>query len=366
MLHLFSKKSLNPFFKYTLIGLFFIIGCFAVSWINFLYSPLLTPLSFNTQNLIIEFKPGTSLKQLANQLKQQGVLKNPRYFSLYARLKNQARRVQAGEYALSFEATPAQVLKQLVKGEVLQYYLTIVEGWTVADLLSAIKADEYLQPTADIKDINSLKIDTVSMGNKSDNLEGCFYPDTYAFPRGTTSLAFLKRAYQRMSQELFNAWEGRDKILPYKTPYEALIAASLVEKETSLQAERPLIASVILNRLDVNMPLQIDAAVLYGVRQHEERSQQHLLTRTDLRKDTPYNTYRHRGLPPAPIALPSLSSIQAVLHPAATQYLYYVAVGDGTHYFSKTLKEHNAAVLRYQQKGHVKDPVPLQETAHAK
>ena len=261
-------------------------------------------------------------------------------------MRGSARRIQAGEYALSYQSTPDAILDQLVQGDVIQHTLTIVEGWTVSDLLAAVHANPNLIHTATPQTLAALSA-AIEHQDHASTLEGLFYPDTYAFPKGTTDMAFLTRAHQRMQQQLAIAWGSRAKGLPYKTAYQALILASLVEKETSLPDEKPIIAGIIVNRLQHNMLLQIDAAVLYGVNQATGQTKRKL-TRADLRADTPYNTYRHRGIVPTPIALPSIDSIRAILHPAATNYFYYVAKGDGTHYFSKTLQEHREAVVTYQ------------------
>lgn len=322
------------------------IGASAViQFIYFIHSPLLTSTKTSHPPLIVELMPGMSMQQFAQQLAQQGVLTHPQYFTLYARFTHQAHHLQAGEYAIDDKATPADVLQQLTTGEVVQHRLTIVEGWTVAQLLEALLGDDNLIHTQSANELRQTI--RAQLPTPRDSIEGLFYPDTYAFPKGTTADEFLQRAYQRLQQQLASVWQTRAADLPYQTPYHALIVASLIEKEARLSDERRLVASVILNRLHAHMPLQIDAAVLYGVNQHAA-SPKLALTHKDLRADTPYNTYVHRGLPPTPIALVSADALQAALHPAHSDYYYYVSKGDGSHVFSKTLKAHQQAVLTYQ------------------
>lgn len=348
--------------------------------IHFLNTPLLKRTAGASGDvLIVDIPPHQSVKQLAGILHQKGVLSRPAYFVWYARFRGDARYIQAGEYALSYTATPRAILKQWVKGDVHQHTLTIVEGQRLSDLLASMRANPNLIHTlGDRRSPQTCHRLTPLMGMDTSvvtqslvrakvtchvdgniaSLEGLLYPDTYAFPKGTTDIAFLRRAYVRMQDVLADAWANRAPNLPYKQAYQALVLASLVEKETHIPQEKPIIAGIIVNRLKRGMPLQIDAAVLYGVNQATGQNK-HKLTRSDLRFDTPYNTYLHRGIPPTPIAFTSLASIEAVLHPALTQNLYYVAKGDGSHFFSKTYQAQRQAVIQYQLK---KNPQPTTAT----
>ncbi len=345
-------RKLTVFLGYVLLGIGLILIGFVLSHIirftYFLHTPLLTPTTMTTNNdetVLIELLPGMSMSQVAQQLQQRGYLTHPNYFVLYACFTNRTHDLQAGEYALSYQATPTMVLDQLTQGDVLQHLLTLVEGWTITELLNAVRANPNLTHTDSTEQL--LKTISTEFSVSHSSLEGLFYPDTYAFPKGTTAYEFLQRAYQRMQQQLADAWQTRDTNLPYPTPYYALILASLIEKEASIADERRLIASVMLNRLRDRMPLQIDAAVLYGINRQLVQPKVKL-TRADLRQKTAYNTYLHRGLPPTPIALVSADALDAALHPAQTDYYYYVAKGDGSHHFSKTLKAHRQAVVTYQ------------------
>lgn len=285
--------------------------------------------------------PGASLKKLAHDLTELGVLTHPSWFVWTGYLHGQSRKLKAGHYHFFGGSTPKDILQQLVAGRVVQYRLTVVEGWTFRQLLTAIQNETHL-----IRHLTGLsdKLIMKELNAANKKPEGLFYPDTYIFTDETTDVVFLKRAYDAMQSKLNNEWKNRDVDLLFKNPYEALIAASLIEKETALDEERPLIAAVILNRLRKNMRLQFDPTVLYGLNKTK-------ISTKDLHHKTPHNTYTRKGLPPTPIALPGLKSLHAALHPAKTSYLYFVAKGDGTHKFSKTLREQRRAVNKYQRSG---------------
>ena len=297
-------------------------------------------LSAEQQKTLFEFQSGASVRQLVTQLQQTQLLKHPGYFVLLAWLKGQTTSLQAGEYAITPGMTPAELLTNLVAGLVVQHRFTIVEGWTIKQLRQAIAENKELTHTLSLVDDKALMR---LLGAPDQHPEGQFYPDTYQFTRGMSDQALLQRAYQRMRQQLQDAWQQRNLDLPYPSPYQALIVASLVEKESAVVAERPIIAGIILARLKGRMRLQIDPTVIYGL----QNDYQGKLTKSDLRRDTPYNTYVHKGLPPTPIALPSLTAIEAALHPEKTDYLYFVAKGDGSHHFSKTLQQQNHAVRKF-------------------
>jgi UPF0755 protein len=236
------------------------------------------------------------------------------------------------------------LLAKLSQGDAAQMSLTIVEGWTVRDLREALRADaEITQTASDVADPDLMR----ALGATETQAEGWFFPDTYFFSSGASDVSILARAYRTMQQRLNAAWAARASGLPFTSPQEALVLASIVEKETGRGADRPLIASVLINRLQRGMRLQADPTVIYGLGAHFDGS----LTKRDLDTDTAYNTYTRDGLPPTPIALPGQASLDAVLHPPPTPYLYYVSRGDGSSEFSANLPDHNRAVAKYQKNG---------------
>ena len=293
------------------------------------------------QPIIMQVPRGMSLRHLSERLVALGVLDQPYYFMLLAYLRGDAKRVQAGTYALRSGMKPAEVLDLLVSGRVVQQPVTLIEGWTVQQALNAIarnpKVEHRLKPATP-------QALMAALGKPELAAEGRFLPDTYHFPKGVTDVAVFRRAYAAMETFLAREWPKRAPDLPLANPYEALILASIVEKETGKAEERPQIAGVFIRRLRRGMKLQTDPTVIYGLGADFDGN----LRRADLRKDTPYNTYVHWGLPPTPIALPGRAAILAVLHPQPGDSLYFVAKGDGSHQFSTTLKEHNRAVRRYQ------------------
>jgi len=307
-----------------------------------IYDYVSRPVPLDGGVLDYEIEPGTPFRELAHELYERGVIRQPFYWLVLARVQGEAGAIKAGEYRIEGPVTPAQLLDQFVRGKTVQFSLTIPEGWTYRQLRQALTADPRIR--------NTLSADEdvmARLGHPGMSAEGWFYPETYHFPKGTTDFEFLRRAFELMWRRLHEEWAGRAKGLPLKTPYEALILASIVEKETARAGERPLIAAVFLSRLERGMRLQTDPTVIYGM---GERYKGNIRAR-DLRADTPYNTYVHAGLPPTPIALPGGAAIHAVLHPASTRALYFVAKGDGSHHFSKTYEEHRKAVVRYQLGG---------------
>lgn len=292
------------------------------------------------QTTLINVKPGESMASVAADLGKKGLLKHPEFFSLMIKLQGHSNRVKSGEYLLEANMTPDKLMSKLVRGKVVLHKITFIEGWTFAQMLHAIKDNPYLSHT--LTDESPEAIMT-SIGHAGEDPEGRFYPDTFLFASYTKDSRILQMSYDLMQKKLLHAWEQREADLPYKDPYQALVVASLIEKETGKASERPLIAGVILKRLQMGMRLQIDASVIYGAGQNYNSK----LTKTNLRTDTDYNTYTRNGLPPTPIAMPSISSIEAALHPKITQAIYYVAKGDGSHVFSSNLQAHHAAVERY-------------------
>lgn len=300
------------------------------------------PLGLPSDGIVVDLPRGQSIRALAGSLRAAGYLDRPAlYLEILARLDGSARRIRAGEYRLPAGMAPDALLALLVSGQLLQYPLTIVEGWSVRDLLSNVRNDPILLQT--LEGLDGAEI-MVRLGRPDMHPEGRFLPDTYHFPRGATDLAFLQRAMQAMDSVLAAEWERRAPGLPLETPERALVLASIVEKETSLAEERARVAGVFVRRLQIGMRLQTDPTVIYGLGEGFDGN----LRRRDLQADTDYNTYTRSGLPPTPIALPGRAAIHASLHPAAGDELYFVARGDGSHHFSRTLSEHNAAVRRYQ------------------
>jgi len=293
------------------------------------------PLEFTIQS-------GSGLDASARQITAAGAPLNPTLLALLARVTGKSTRIKAGSYELKPGATPLQLLRQLERGEFAQQALVIIEGWTFRQMRQAVAQHPALKhDTTQLPDAELLARIT---GDYSAP-EGLFFPDTYLFAKGASDLQVYKQAYALQQKRLAEAWEARDPGLPYKTPYEALIMASIVEKETGQKAERDLIAGVFINRLKAGMLLQTDPTVIYGM---GERYQGNIRKR-DLETDTPYNTYTRRGLPPTPIALAGAASLAAALHPARTEALYFVARGDGSSHFSNNLGEHNSAVNKYQR-----------------
>jgi len=305
-----------------------------------------TALNINADSTVrIDVTPGRSIKSIANELASTEVIVRPQYLSWVARLSGQARRIQAGEYAVTSGTSYKQFLNMLVEGRVVQYSFTIIEGWNVAQVLQEVKSNQYLKHTLDSVTATQLM---KRLGLPADlHAEGWLFPDTYYFVRGESDVNVLLRAQKAMQKNLNKAWKNRESGLPYDTPYDALIMASIIEKETGKGDERTQIAGVFVRRLRKGMRLQTDPTVIYGIGEKYDGN----IRRRDLRKDTPYNTYTRKGLPPTPIAMPGLAAIEAALHPEKGDTLYFVAKGDGSHVFSSTLQQHNEAVIKYQLKG---------------
>jgi UPF0755 protein len=325
--------------KELLLWLLFLLFVVAGLFAYYANSPIpleRTPFEFS-------LKQGSSLKSAARQIQQAGGLNNEWLFVLLARSLGKAGQIKPGNYQLEHEVTPLKLLDIISKGLVEQGSLTIIEGSTFKQLRLAMNADPTLRhDAASLSDAEILK----RIGAGESSAEGLFFPDTYNYDKGSSDLVVLKRAYQLMQRQLHENWKQRDAGLPFDSPYQALILASIVEKETGQPVDRPMIASVFINRLRKNMRLQTDPSVIYGMGDKFKGN----LQKRDLTTDTPYNTYTRSGLTPTPIALPGLAAIQAVLHPAPSKALYFVARGDGSSQFSSTLIEHNNAVNRYQKK----------------
>jgi UPF0755 protein len=303
---------------------------------------LRTPIAALAAPTPFEIERGSSLRTVAGRLHAQGLLEHPQLLAIYARFTDQARGIKAGEYLLEPGMTPAAILDLFQSGKVILHGITFVEGTTFAEMRRLLAA----HPDVDVTRRDASDAEIMSILARPDVApEGQFFPDTYHFPKGTTDIELLALAMKRMRAALDSAWETRAPDLPLATPYEALVLASIIEKETALDSERPVIAGVFIQRLRLGMRLQSDPTVIYGLGDGYDGD----IRRRDLVRDTPYNTYTRTGLPPTPIAAPGAESLAAVVKPEVTGALYFVATGDGdgSHYFSRTLAEHEAAVRRY-------------------
>jgi len=313
-----------------------------LGWRHYEREWLAAPITALVQPVTFEIAQGASLTTVAYALEDRGFMQRPRTWLRHARSEGVATRIQAGEYRLVPGTTPATLLAQFVAGDVLLHVVTLPEGWTFRQGLATIQRNPDIRPElVGLRDSELL----AQLGIEGRSAEGLFFPDTYRFPRGASDREILLQAHRRLESELRAAWERRAADLPLDSPYQALILASLVEKETGSSDERPLIAGVFINRLRKGMRLQTDPSVIYGLGEKFDGN----LRRRDLRADTPYNTYTRAGLPPTPIALPGRAALDAAVQPAATRALYFVAtgLGDGRHYFADTLTAHNHNVSRH-------------------
>tara|TARA_B110000858_G_scaffold198527_1_gene266261 strand:+ start:11289 stop:12314 length:1026 start_codon:yes stop_codon:yes gene_type:complete len=289
----------------------------------------------------IEVLAGSSLSRVVTNLSEADYLPSPTLFKLWARLQGAESSIQTGEYEIQAGITPAQLLDKIVRGDAVQYRITLVEGWAFQQALDALWSSENIRGSL----MNSSHAEiALRMNLDYENPEGLLYPDTYFYTKGTLDIELLLRANERLNTVLSEAWESRLGALPYSNSYEALTMASIIEKESASNSERGLIAAVFVTRLDLGMRLQSDPTTIYGMGDRYDGN----IRRADLSEETPYNTYRIDGMPPTPIALSGAESIAAALNPSASDYLYFVARGDGSHQFSRTLEEHNAAVREHQ------------------
>ena len=300
------------------------------------------PLSVPDGGILYEIAPGSSLTTVADELWQRGVLQRPRLFRWYGQLTGSAGSIHAGEYRIDAGTTPRELLDKFVTGEVRLYSFTVVEGWTYRELVQALGRHPAVERSLTVEDSPRL-LETLSASTT--HPEGLFLPETYRFPRGTKDVDILRQSFELMQETLAAEWAGREPGVPLDSPYEALILASIIEKETARADERSRISGVFVRRLQKGMRLQTDPTVIYGLGESFDGN----LTRRHLNTDTPYNTYTRAGLPPTPIALPGAAAINAALHPAPGAELYFVAtgLGDGSHRFSETKAEHDAAVKEY-------------------
>lgn len=323
----------------AVLGLLVLVAAFAAYQLNtFLH----TPVTVADSGVDFVIEPGTPFRTVADDLATQGVINDARALRLYARLTGKANAVQAGDYLISAGTTPADLLEQFTSGDVKLYSFTIIEGWNQYELLEALRGDPHIEASLTHEDWPAL-LD--QLGAEGGHPEGLFLPETYHFPRNTSDRDVLREAFNLMQQVLAEEWASRSEETLATTPYEALILASIIEKETARADERQRISGVFSRRLNKRMRLQTDPTVIYGIGPEFDGN----LTRRDLRTDTPYNTYTRGGLPPTPIAMPGRAAIHAALHPTEGEELYFVAtgLGDGSHAFSATKEEHDAAVAEY-------------------
>lgn len=324
----------------TMVAALGLIAAGVVAWRANVW--LQTPIAGLETSAVFEVEKGASLRSVAKRLNERGWLDQPEIWIAWARLTDRAASLKAGEYALGPGVTPRSLLDTLSSGQVILHSITFIEGSRFADARRLLANHPSVeQKLADASDEDVMR----ALGAGDVHPEGQFFPDTYRFPRGTSDLEVLTMAYRRMSVELEAAWNARARDLPLATKYEALILASVIEKETALDSERAVISGVFVERLKRGMRLQTDPTVIYGIGASYDGN----IRRADLLRDTPYNTYTRAGLPPTPIALPGVDSLRAAVQPDMTGALFFVATGrgDGSHHFSTTLAEHQAAVKRY-------------------
>ena len=303
------------------------------------------PLQIGAEPLVYTVPRGTSISHISRDLETAGIVESALRLELQARWSGAASRIKAGEYALNPGLTPLGLLDLLVEGTVVQHPFTIVEGWTFRDLRQRINQSPVFEQT-----LHGLSDDEVMtrLGFEGVHPEGRFFPETFYFPTGSTDVQLLQRAFRAMSAYLKSAWARRTGDLPLSSPDEVLVLASIVEKETGAAEERARIAGVFMSRLRRGMRLETDPTVIYGMGDRFDGN----LTKADLRRDTPYNTYTRKGLPPTPIAIASAAAIDAVVAPVEDGSLYFVSKGDGRHVFSTSYEDHRAAVRRYQLRKH--------------
>jgi len=322
--------------KLKVLLLLLMLACVGLAY--YAYSPL-TP-----AKLPLEFtlNQGSSLSAVARQFEREGLLESPRLFVAFARLLGRAGQIKAGVYQLDQPVSRMELLTMITRGNVSKSQITLIEGWNFRQLRNMLNASPNLRhDTLNLSDSEILQ----RIGAPESHPEGLFFPETYHIAAGGSDIELLKVAYRLMQQRLNEAWQARSPDLPLETPYQALILASIVEKETGTASDRPMIAGVFVNRLRIRMMLQTDPTVIYGMGEKFDGN----LRRRDLTNDTPYNTYTRGGLPPTPIAMPGRDALHAALHPASTNALYFVARGDGSSKFSSNLNAHNQAVNRYQK-----------------
>jgi UPF0755 protein len=303
-----------------------------------------SPVTIRQYPVEIEIPRGAGFRAALEQLEKSGVTMRRHEFELLARSLGKVRDIKAGSYEILQPVTPYQLLQKLTRGDVTQAEIRLIEGWTFAQFRAALDASPHLRH--DTQGMGDAQI-LARLKATETHPEGLFFPDTYLFGKGASDLAVLRRSYRAMARHLKEEWEARDTAVPYRSPYEALTMASIIEKETGQAGERDLIGGVLVNRLRIGMRLQVDPTIIYGLGASFDGN----LKRSHLVEDGPYNTYTRAGLPPTPIAMPGLASLRSALRPGQTDAMYYVSRKDGSSHFSRTLEEHNRAVAKYQLRG---------------
>jgi UPF0755 protein len=322
------------FFVTALLAVVGLVGG-SVQWVN-------QPLEFTSTSVDLSIEAGSSARDVANDVVNSGVDTNATVLYWWFRLSGESRKIKAGSYELAQGTTPRSLLRKLVQGEEALRSVTLVEGWTFVQVRAALKKADQLKPST--QELSAQAI-MDALGQAQTSPEGRFFPDTYTYAKGSTDLAVLQRALRAMDKKLDAAWQQRSPQSPLKSPEQALVLASIVEKETGRASDRGNIAAVFSNRLRIGMRLQTDPTVIFGLGESFDGN----LRKVDLQTDTPWNTYTRAGLPPTPIALPGKAALLAAVQPAESKALYFVARGDGSSQFSATLDEHNRAVNKYQR-----------------
>jgi len=325
----------------TLLG-FLVLAAVAAAGYGAWY--LGSPVRIGKYPVEVEIPRGAGFRTALEQLEKSGIAMRRYEFELLARALGKERDIKAGSYEILQPLTPLELLQKLTRGDVTQAEVRLLEGWTFAQFRAALDASPHLRH--DTKGMSDADI-LARLNAAETHPEGLFFPDTYLFGKGASDLAVLRRSHRAMARHLKEEWEARDKSLPYRSPYEALVMASIIEKETGQAGERDMIGGVLVNRLRIGMRLQVDPTIIYGLGAAFDGN----LKRSHLAEDGPYNTYTRAGLPPTPIAMPGLASLRAALRPGKTDAMYYVSRNDGSSHFSRTLEEHNRAVARYQLRG---------------
>lgn len=330
---------MRRFFFSLVLGVFLALagaGGIALWWLH-------QPLALASAQVDLSIEPGTRPREVAEAVRAAGVDVSPELLFAWFRLSGQARQIKAGSYELESGITPWQLLSKLARGDAAIRAVSLIEGWNIRQLRAALaKESDLRQETAALSDQELM----ARLGRAGQHPEGRFFPDTYTFNKGASDLSVLTRALHAMDKRLEAAWAERTQRSVVRTPDEALILASIIEKETGRASDRTLISAVFHNRLRIGMPLQTDPTVIYGIGPSFDGN----LRRKDLRTDTPWNTYTRPGLPPTPIAMPGKAALLAAVQPAQSQALYFVARGDGSSHFSESLGEHNRAVNQYQRR----------------
>ena len=327
-------QGLRRFFLLIILAVL-ALGAGAAWWLH-------APLGMDKDTVDLSIEPGTSPRGVARAVADAGVQVDPRVLYAWFRVSGQDRQIRAGSYELDRGTTPRSLLRGLVRGDDALGAVTLVEGWNFRQMRAALAASEQLKP--DTAGLSNEAI-MVALGRPGVHPEGRFFPDSYTYAKGSSDLAVMRRAMQAMDKKLDAAWSQRQADTPLKSADEALILASIIEKETGRASDRPLVAGVFTNRMRIGMPLQTDPTVIYGMGDAFDGN----LRKRDLQTDTPWNTYTRGGLPPTPIAMPGKAALLAAVQPGQTRALYFVAKGDGTSHFSPSLEEHNRAVNQYQR-----------------